>query len=334
LDKVMNRSSYNIILFVIFSTSCVNVSNSQILNDFTQTGSFNEQEAWIKNGSDSVTININAPLHFNKKGKTFLVLFALPNGNSIEWTKGKRMKAGNDWHFDIQHIAAQTRFVRNLDKKNNYIVAYIMADQKSWPAWKRTVEDSRLKIENIVDSLIERFKDYHPRIILNGHSGGGSFIFGYLDIVEKIPDNIERIVFLDSDYGYEDSSHTRKFIDWLQDKDHHLFILAYNDSIVIFNGKQLVSPTGGTWYRSRLMQRKLSEHFTFKTVADTSFINYSALNGRVRIILKENPGGLIYHTVQVEKNGFIFSLLSNTKFDKRRYFTYFGDRVYEKYISD
>src|SRR6187200_1442317 len=166
----MNRSSYNIILFVIFSTSCVNVSNSQILNDFTQTGSFNEQELWIKNGSDSVTININSPLHINKKGKTFLVLFALPNGNSIEWTKGKRMKAGNDWHFDIQHIAAQTRFVRNLDKKNNYIVAYIMADQKSWPAWKRTVEDSRLKIENIVDSLTERFKDYHPRIILNGHS--------------------------------------------------------------------------------------------------------------------------------------------------------------------
>ena len=82
------------------------------------------------------------------------------------------------------------------------------------------------------------------------------------------------------------------------------------------------------------MQRKLSEHFTFKIVADTSFINYSALNGRVRIILKENPGGLIYHTVQVEKNGFIFSLLSNTKFDKRRYFTYFGDRVYEKYIQD
>jgi len=330
----MNRSSYNIILFVIFSTSCVNVSNSQILNDFTQTGSFNEQELWIKNGSDSVTININSPLHINKKGKTFLVLFALPNGNSIEWTKGKRMKAGNDWHFDIQHIAAQTRFVRNLDKKNNYIVAYIMADQKSWPAWKRTVEDSRLKIENIVDSLTERFKDYHPRIILNGHSGGGSFIFGYLDIVEKIPDNIERIVFLDSDYGYEDSSHTRKFIDWLQDKDHHLFILAYNDSIVIFNGKQLVSPTGGTWYRSRLMQRKLSEHFTFKTVADTSFINYSALNGRVRIILKENPGGLIYHTVQVEKNGFIFSLLSYTKFDRRKYFTYFGDRVYGKYISE
>jgi len=330
----MNRSSYKIILFVIFSTGCVIVSNSQTLNGFAQTESFQEQEIWIKNGIDSVTININAPLHFNKKGETFLVLFALPNGNSIEWTKGKRMKPGDDWHFDIQHIAAQTRFVRDLDKNNNYIVAYLMADQKSWPYWKRTTPNSKVKIKNIVDSLSDLFKEYRPKVILNGHSGGGSFIFGYLEVVEKIPDNIERICFLDSDYGYEDSSHTKKLADWLQNKNHKLNVLAYNDSIVIYNGKQLVSATGGTWYRSRLMQRKLSETFLFKTIVDTAFIDHSALKGRIRIILKHNPNGLIYHTVQVEKNGFIFSLLSNSKFDRKKYFTYFEDRVYERYISD
>jgi len=330
----MNRSPYNIILFVIFLTCCVNVSHSQILKDFIETGSFNEQELWIKNGHDSVTININAPLHFSNKGKTYVIFFALPNGNIIEWTKGKKLNAGDDWHFDIQHIAAQTRFVRNLDKKNNYIVVYLMANQKSWPTWKRTTENSRPKIKNLVDSLSGLFKEYHPKIILNGHSGGGSFIFGYLDAVEDIPDNIERIVFLDSDYGYDDSLHTRKLADWLQNKNNHLFVLAYNDSIVIYNGKPLVSPTGGTWYRSRLMQRKLAETFPFKTVADTALIDHQALNGRIRIILKENPNGLIYHTVQVEKNGFIFSLLSNTKFDKRKYFTYFGDRAYGKYITD
>jgi len=331
----MNRSPYNIILFVIFLTGCVNLSHSQILKDFIETGRFNEQELWIKNGHDSLTININAPLHFNKKGETFLVLFALPNGNSIEWTKGKKMKPGDDWHFDIQHIAAQTRFVRTLDKKNNYIVVYLMANQKSWPTWKRTTENSKPKIKNLVDSLSGLFKEYHPKIILNGHSGGGSLIFGYLDAVENIPDNIERIAFLDSDYGYDDSLHTKKFTDWLQrDKKNNLFVLAYNDSVVIYNGKPLVSPTGGTWYRSRLMQRKLAETFSFKTVADTAFIDHQALNGRIRIILKENPNGLIYHTVQVEKNGFIFSLLSYTKFDRRKYFTYFGDRAYEKYISE
>ena len=331
----MNRSPYKIILFVIFLTCYVKLSHSQILKDFIETGSFNEQELWIKNGHDSVTININAPLHFNKKGNTFLVLFALPNGNSIEWTKGKKMKPGDDWHFDIQHIAAQTRFVRKLDKKNNYIVVYLMANQKSWPTWKRTTENSKPKIKILVDSLSGLFKEYHPKIILNGHSGGGSFIFGLLDAEEKIPDNIKRIAFLDSDYGYDDSLHTKKFTDWLQrDKKNNLFVLAYNDSIVIYNGKPLVSPTGGTWYRSRLMQRKLSETFPFKTIADTSFIDHSSLNGRIRILLKQNPDGLIYHTVQVEKNGFIFSLFSYTKFDRRKYFTYFGDRMYGKYISD
>ena len=153
LDKVMNRSPYKIILFVIFLTCCVKLSHSQILKDFIETGSFNEQELWIKNGHDSVTININAPLHFNKKGNTFLVLFALPNGNSIEWTKGKKMKPGDDWHFDIQHIAAQTRYIREADKKNNYFIAYLMAAQKSWPAWKRTTPDSRTIIKNIVNKI-------------------------------------------------------------------------------------------------------------------------------------------------------------------------------------
>ena len=333
-NKIRNRSYYQIILIVIFSTCCVILSHSQILSDFTETGSFNEQELWIKNEPKDVTICINAPLHLNKKGETYLVLFALPNGNSIAWTKGKKMKAGDDWHFDIQHIAAQTRFIRTLDKKNNYIIAYLMAEQKSWPTWKRGTTGSLSLIKNIVDSLENRFKDYHPKITLHGHSGGGSFIFGYIDAVEKIPDNIERIAFLDSDYGYEDSLHTKKFIGWLKSKDHNLIVLAYNDSTVIYNGKPLVSPTGGTWYRSRLMQQRLSENFAFKTVADTSFINHSALNGRIRIILKHNPNGLIYHTVQVERNGFIFSLLSNTRYDRRNYFTYFGNRVYEKFIQD
>lgn len=337
--KIRNRSYYKIFLFVIFSTCCVNVSQSQKLNGFAETGSFHEQELWIKNEPEEVTICINAPLHLNRKGKTYLVLFALPNGNSIEWTKGKKINVGDDWHFDIQHIAAQTRFVRDLDKKNNYIVVYLMTEQKSWPAWKRTIENSnpdiyREKIRHIVDSITNIFRSYNPGIVLNGHSGGGSFIFGYLDAVQKIPDNIIRIAFLDSDYGYEDSLHTNKFVDWLKDKNHKLVVLAYNDSIVVYNGKQLVSATGGTWYRSRLMQRNLSKSFAFNTMADTSFIHHTALNGRVRIILKHNPTGLIYHTVQVEKNGFIFSLLSTTKFDGQKYFTYFGNRVYEKFIQN
>jgi hypothetical protein len=335
LNKITKGSHYRFAGLFILYTSFTIAAFSQTLPGFKTTGSFTEQEFYSENFAKDVIININAPEKINKKGKTYLVLFALPNGNSVEWTKGKKMKPGDDWHFDIQHIAAQTRFVRSVDKKNNYIVAYLIAAQKSWPTWKRTTPDSKIIIKHIVDSLSGMFAEYNPQIVLNGHSGGGSFIFGYLDIVEKIPFNIERIAFLDSDYGYDDSLHTKKITDWLQEKKKSkLVVVAYNDSLVIFNGKPLVSPTGGTWYRSRLMQHKLAKTFHFKTESDTALINHEALKGRVRIILKENPRGLIYHTVQVEKNGFILSLLSDTKFDKRKYFTYFGERVYGDLISE
>jgi hypothetical protein len=307
---------------------------SQPLPGFTSTGFFEEQELTITNQWKDVILNINAPLQLKQSAKTYLVFFALPNGNSIEWTKGKKLKEGDDWHFDIQHIAAQTRYVRQLDKKNNYIIVYAMAAKKSWPAWKRSTPDSIFIIKNIVDSISNLFKNYQPEIILNGHSGGGSFIFGYLDAVEHIPASIKRIAFLDSDYGYEEK-HAGKFINWLERYNAtKLLVLAYNDSLVIYDGKPLVSPTGGTWYRSRLMQRNLSATFDFSTIADTAFIRHSALNKRIQIILKENPSGLIYHTEQVARNGFILSLLAATKFDKKKHFTYFGDRVYQKFISD
>lgn len=320
-----------LLLLIIYS----NQGHAQKIEGFKVTNEFDEQEITIPDTSRKVFITINAPLFLPQKRKTFLIFYALPNGNSIEWTKGKKMQTGDDWHFNIQHIAAQTRYVRQLDKKNNYIIVYLMAAQKSWPAWKRSTPGSLRIIKNVVDSIANVFSKWSPKIILHGHSGGGSFIFGFLDAVEKIPTNIERIAFLDSDYGYEEALHKSKLTEWLkQSKINKLLVLAYNDSVVIYNGKPLVSPTGGTWYRSRLLQRNLSETFEFTTVTDTAFIIHEALNGRLKIILKENPGGLIYHTEQVEKNGFILSLLSGTKFLRKNQFSYFGKRVYENLIAE
>jgi hypothetical protein len=323
------------LVFIYLFSAFGAIPYAQLLPGFKQTGSFDEQELIIKDQWKNVTISICAPLQFNRRGKTHLIFFALPNGNSIEWTKGKKLNPGDDWHFDIQHVAAQTRYVRSINKKDNYIIAYLMTGQKSWPTWKHNTPDSIYIIRNIADSITNMFKTYDPVIVLNGHSGGGSFIFGFLDAVNEIPGNVERIAFLDSDYGYEEGMHKNKLVNWLaQNSNNKLLVLAYNDSVVIYNGKPLVSATGGTWYRSRLMQRNLAESFSFTTTSDTSFIMHEALTGRIKIILKENPHGLIYHTEQVARNGFILSLLSTTKFNRKKYFTYFGERVYEKFIAD
>jgi hypothetical protein len=333
----ITRWSVSIKLFftLVLITGSITISSAQLLQGFKKTGKFNEQELNMADSLKKITVNINAPLKFKHRRKTYLVLYALPNGNGIAWTKGKKPTPGDDWHFDIQQIDAQTRFVRKLDKKNNYIIVYLMASQKNWPAWKRTTANASYNIKSFIDSICDMFKVYHPKIVLTGHSGGGSFIFGLLDAVADIPANIESIAFLDSDYGYEDSLHKNKLARWLHlSSRHKLLVLAYKDSLVVFNGKPLVSATGGTWYRSRLMQRNLAESFYFNTVSDSALITHIALEGRIQIILKENPNGIILHTEQVARNGFILSLLFATKFQKKKYFTYFGNRVYERFLTD
>ncbi len=298
----------------------------------------NEREISIRNPVNKTDIRINLPASLDsmdRKKITSLVFFALPNGNSIEWTMGKRMRPGDDWHYDIQHIAAQTRYLRELMTDRNLVVIYLANELKSWPAWKRQKADGPAEIKRIVDSLVSVFHDFRTQVVLNSHSGGGSFIFGYLDAVKEIPDQVKRICFIDSDYGYEDSLHTEKLANWLKKgRDHFLDVLAYNDSVVIYNGKPLVSPTGGTWYRSKLLQQKLSGYFSFKTRTDTSLIYFNSLSNRIDIILKTNPEGKIYHTEQVARNGFIHTIISGTKYAQRSSYRYWGDRVYGEFISE
>jgi hypothetical protein len=241
---------------------------------------------------------------------------------------GKKMAAGDDWHYDIQHIRAQTEFIRNADRKRNYVVIYLENDQKSWPAWKQKHIDHKTLIRGMIDSLAGSFPGKKISIHLNGHSGGGSLVFGYLAADSTLPANIKRISFIDSNYGY-DSSYLPAILKWLQYMDkRYLNVFAYNDSIALLNGKPFVSPTGGTWYRSRLMLSHLQKHFYFGHMESDSLVVNEAANGRVRFFFKKNLNRGIYHTQQVERNGFIHSVFAGTKFENRGY-SYYGDRAYK-----
>ena len=261
-----------------------------------------------------------------------LALYALPNGNTIEQTVGKVLQTGDDWHYDIQHIGAQTRFLRERLPDYNLVTVYLEATQLSWPTWKTQFPNYDDITRNTVEYLLACFEDYDPFIILTGHSGGGRFVFDYLDGVAEIPDYVKRICFLDSNYGY-DNSYGAQFITWLDGApDRCLSVIAYNDSIALYNGEPIVSPTGGTWYRSRLMQRFLADHYEFTTVEDDAFIHHSALSGRIEIMLKKNPDQVILHTVQVERNGFIHTMLTGTSLVNTGY-TYYGERAYTDLIQ-
>lgn len=319
-------------LFFLYLLSAFAQLTGQDHPGFYQSPEFNEQVITF-NFSPEIRIHINAPSKekFNPVKPAALALYALPNGNTIEQTAGKILSEGDDWHFDIQHIAAQTRFLRNDIDDYNLVIAYLEADQKSWPAWKASHPDYKEQVQGAVDYLLSIFNDYNPFIILTGHSGGGRFIFSFLDAVDTIPAYVKRISFLDSNYGYE-NFYGAKIAHWLKiSNENFLTVLAYNDSIALYEGKTFVSPTGGTWYRSRLMRDDLDNYFSFADEEDENFIKHSALDGRVKIILKKNPGKEILHTLQVERNGFIHSILAGTEFEEKNY-KYFGDRAYPEYI--
>lgn len=278
---------------------------------------------------NDVKITLDIPEYNHKK--TILILYALPNGNTTAQTMGKKLQPGDDWHYDIQHIKAQTEFLREK-LKENIAVAYLENDFKSWPLWKQKHSNFRKEIKNLVDSVSDLVPSKKKTIYLNGHSGGGSFIFGYLDGLEKIPSTIERITFLDSDYGY-DSTYTPKFIAWLKaNKKATLTVFAYNDSVALYNGKPIVSEKGGTWYRSHLMMQNFQSNFSFHQTRNDSLIFYRSSNNQLAFFFKTNPERKIFHTQQVELNGFIHSVLYRTKKESEGY-EYFGQRAYSKLIQ-
>ncbi len=280
-----------------------------------------------------VKVRVNAPGQgaFAAGKKVLLIFYALPNGNSTDQTVGKALQPGDDWHYDIQHIGAQTRFLRDLIKDRTVVVVYLEAESKSWPAWRKEHGDKL--IPEIVATVKKLFAQHEVETVLSGHSGGGSFIFGYLNAVDSIPNDVVRIAFLDSNYAYDRAlGHKDKLVKWLAAPDHHcLCVLAYNDAVALLNGKSFVSAAGGTWGKSHEMQRDLAEDLKFTTQTNAEFQRFSALDGRVQFILKENPEKKIFHTVQVERNGFIHSMVCGTPNEGKGY-EYFGPRAYSKWI--
>lgn len=278
---------------------------------------------------------IDVPNNIDTKKNTLIIFYALPNGNSIEWTMGKKLSDGDDWHFNIQHIKAQTVFVRNADTSKNYIVVYLESSTKAWTTHAAKYQNSYELYPHLVDSVCKIIASEHniqpknQNLMLSCHSGGGRFVFNYIAGIKNIPTNVTRIAFIDANYGWQETPFADIIFAWMKISKHNYFnIIAYDDFSARLNGKPFVSETGGTGYRAKCAFRDLEKRgIKFRTHDDNEFTRYIALKGRLQISIKKNPNAEIFHTVLVERNGFIESVFFGTKFESKNY-KFWSDRAY------
>lgn len=285
---------------------------------------------------EGVRVLINAPGDFDPARPTQLVIFALPNGNTIEQTLGCVMTPGMDWHFDIQHVAAQTRIVRKAMPDQNIVVAAVGADTKSWPAWRGKRPDAPTRIRRIVETIASKVPGKSLMVALTCHSGGGAFLFSFIDGGDAIPASINRIAWLDAVYAYDDADkhHGDKLIAWLKGDDSRaLVVISYDDRNITLNGKKVVSDTGGTYRSSHRMIDRFNPDIPLAESKQGDFVRFTGLDGRVTFLIHPNPELKILHTVLVERNGLIEALTLNTPAQGKWAGQFWGPRAYTSLIQ-
>jgi hypothetical protein len=269
---------------------------------------FGEQvrERWIEPG---VRVRVNLSPAFDPGRPTRLVVYATPNGSTIEQTLGSAPAA--DWRFDIQHVAAQIRRLREVTPGENVVLAVVEAEGLSWPAWRARHPDGPAVVRRVVETVRGWLPGPPARVALVGHSGGGSFLFGFLNAAAVVPDWVETVAFLDANYSYNDADrHGDKLVAWLRGgADRRLVVLAYDDRNVTLNGKRVVGPTGGTFRATHRMRSRIAADVPLSETRAGDIVTRAGLGRRVRLHVHTNPANRILHTALVgEMNGLLEAL--------------------------
>jgi len=119
--------------------------------------------------ADGVRLVLNVPGDLRPDAPTRVVFFATPNGNTIEQTLGCRAAPGLDWHYDIQHVAAQIRKLREIAPEENIVLACLEAEGLSWPSWRARHGGGGAGVRAIVARALEAVHIEDARIDLCAH---------------------------------------------------------------------------------------------------------------------------------------------------------------------
>lgn len=243
---------------------------------------------------------------------TRVLVFALPNGNTLEETLGCAPAEDRHWRFGIQHIAAQMRMLRSLLPEERIVLIAVEAKGLTWPNWRATHEGANAIIAEKLSAWRERFGGPAAKVTLACHSGGGSFLWGVIEGNDTLPGWLDRIVYLDANYSFDAKLHDEKLRAWLDapGDEHRLIVIAYDDREIMLDGKKVVGPTGGTFRATERMHQAFSAAKPLVTAVEEPWTRTVGWGGRFRSEVHANPENKILHTRLVgEMNGLVHAQL-------------------------
>lgn len=319
-------------LLIFGLTVCA--AHGEILPGFQRALRFDEQ-ALDGTIEGDVRFRIVAPASFEAALPTRIVFYATPNGSSIEETLGRRPRSAGEWRFDIQHVAAQIRRLRELRSKENLVLACLEPEGKSWPAWCGRHDDAGAIIRRIVEAIRMRLPGKSSRVALAGHSGGGAFLLSYLAADRKLPEYVERVAFLDANYAYSDSQgHGDRLLAWLDgDSDRRLVVIAYDDRAVTLDGKPVVPTDGGTYRATQRMIERFAKDRPLVASALREFDCSIDSSRQIGIFVNRNYANRILHSALVgDMNGLLQALTFGTA-EERGWGVFGGQRAFTRWIE-
>lgn len=290
-----------------------------------------EQIRW-RHESNGVRALTLAPKQM-ESARRCLVIYATPNGNTLEETLGCSASKEISWRFDIQHVAAQIRWLRKQNPTTEYVVAVVQSSQLSWPEFRRTNADGNRWISSFVEAIM---KDVSAtEVVLACHSGGGSFLWGWMDANAELPTYVHRILFLDANYSFSSKEgHDRKLLQWLnRSTDNLLVVIAYDDREIELDGKKVVGADGGTYRATLRMKESFSTKIAITEAKHADFRFWRGMEGQIQLFVHPNPDNQILHTALVgEMNGLAFGLTCS-KDENANAIQLSEPRVYSEWIQ-
>jgi len=291
-------------LLMLHSLSLLHLSLCMLASTVTDTSAAH----WWQTLPDGCRVFVDTPVQLSDK--SVLVIYATPNGNTIEQTLGAAVTAPEAWRFQIQHVAAQIHRVRQLLPETRISLAVIEAPGRSWPSFLGAHPAAPQFARRLAEHLRSQTQSQHT--ILCGHSGGGAFLLRCIHPL-PVPSAISRFVFLDANYSWDNNLHSQPLLQWLQaSPQNQLITVAYDDRQVELNGRRVVSDDGGTWRASERMIVGLGGAAEFAEQSLGPLRHLRSKTGQVQFLLHTNPQNQILHTALVgDMHGLICSLTAD-----------------------